>query len=151
VHHDAPDDLHLLADRLRLGIPLRGFDGRAIPLRDGAGMHIPPVQAARELLASSVSLLEPSDATDFLDGTLARARDVETAAGLEGVDSSAITARVSAVLVSAAVRASLYAQCRDVSPSEINRATLSWYEMSQLRRRELLEADHAARDIRLYA
>ena len=55
------------------------------------------------------------------------------------------------VFVSAAVRASVIARASHASPSDINRATLSWYEVSQLRRRELLDADLAARETRLYA
>ena len=51
-----------------------------------------------------------------------------------------IAAKVIAVLVSAAVRASVIARGPDSSPSALNRATLSWYEMSHLRRRELLDA-----------
>ena len=151
VPHDAHDDLHLIADRLRLGVPTHGFDGREIPLRDAFGMPIAPVQAARELLDSGVALLAPADAAQFLDDTLARAREVETAACMDGVEGFGITARVAAVLVSAAVRASCIARHCHVSPSEINRATLSWYEMSQLQRRTLLEAEIAAVDTRLYA
>lgn len=48
-------------------------------------------------------------------------------------------------LVSAAVRASVIARGPDVSPSAINRATLSWYQMSHLRRSELLAADQFSR------
>ena len=36
---DATDDLPLIAERLRLGLPLRGFDGREIPLRTPAGVR----------------------------------------------------------------------------------------------------------------
>jgi hypothetical protein len=151
VHHDAADDLQLLADRLRLGIPLRGFDGREIPLRDRFGRPIEPIQGARELLDSGVALLDPVEAGRFADETLARARQVEAAACVDGVDEPGLTARVAAVFVSAAVRASVIARERHASPSVINRATLSWYEMSQLRRRELLDADIAARETRLYA
>ncbi len=149
--HDAHDDLHLLADRLRLGVPMRGFDGREIPLRDASGAPIAPVQAARQLLASGVALLPSDHGAEFMDDTLARARDVEKTACQDGVDAFGITARVAAVLVSAAVRASLIARQCNVSPSEINRATLSWYEMSQLQRRTLLDAEIAAVDTRLYA
>ena len=35
----ASDDLPLLAERLRLGLPLRGFDGREIPLYDADGQE----------------------------------------------------------------------------------------------------------------
>ena len=57
---------------------------------------------------------------------------------MAGDSPEVIVAKVTAVLVSAAVRASVIARGPDVSPSAINRATLSWYEMSHLRRRELL-------------
>jgi hypothetical protein len=98
-----------------------------------------------------VSLLDPGHAAEFLEDTLQRARDVEAAACMDGADPSTITARVAAVLVSAGVRASLLAQRHDVSPSEINRATLSWYEVSHLRRRELLEAARPSAGARLFA
>ena len=137
--HAAPDDLPLLAERLRFGIPLVGLDGRMIPLRDRFGQPVPPIQAARELLDSGASLLDPADASGFVADTLARAREIETAACLEGVDGFGITARVAAVLVSAAVRARAIARQRDVSPSEINRATLSWYQLHQLQRRALFD------------
>lgn len=135
--HAAPDDLPLLAERLRFGIPLVGLDGRMIPLRDRFGQPVPPIQAARALLDSGASLLDPAEASGFVADTLARAREIETAACLEGVDGFGITARVAAVLVSAAVRARAIARQRDVSPSEINRATLSWYQLHQLQGRAL--------------
>lgn len=144
MSHAAPDDLHLLAERLRFGVPLVGFDGRMIPLRDRFGQPVPPVSAARELLASGASLLDPADAPGFVDDTLARAREIETAACLEGVDGFGITARVAAVLVSAAVRARAIATHRDVSPGEINRATLSWYQMHQLQRKTLFDPELTA-------
>jgi trans-2-enoyl-CoA reductase len=50
-----------------------------------------------------------------------------------------ITARVAAVLVSAAVRARVIAGQHDVSPSEINRATLSWYQLHQLQGKALFD------------
>ena len=60
---------------------------------------------------------------------------------MAGDPPNVIAAKVTAVLVSAAVRASVIARSPDVSPSAMNRATLSWYEMSHLRRRELLMAE----------
>ena len=137
MSHAASDDLSLLAERLRLGIPLTGFDGRSIPLRDCFGQPVAPIEAARELLESGASLLEPADAGEFLTDTLARARQVENAACLDGADAFGITARVAAVFVSAAVRARVIAAQCDVSPSEINRATLSWYQLHQLQRKAL--------------
>ena len=67
---------------------------------------------------------------------------------LAGDPPTVIAAKVTAVLVSAAVRASVIARGPDISPSALNRATLSWYEMSQLRRRELLDAGFAGQDQR---
>jgi hypothetical protein len=139
VPQAAADDLHLLAERLRLGVPLTGFDGRAIPLRDPFGQPVAPIDAARELLESGANLLEPADATEFLADTLARAREIENAACLDGADAFGITARVAAVFVSAAVRARVIAAQHDVSPGEINRATLSWYQLHQLQRKALFD------------
>ncbi len=142
--HAAPDDLPLLAERLRFGVPLVGFDGRMIPLRDHFGQPVPPIHAARELLDSGACLLDPAEAPGFVQDTLARAREIETAACMEGVDGFGITARVAAVLVSAAVRARAIARQHDVSPSEINRATLSWYQLHQLQRRALFDPELTA-------
>lgn len=63
---------------------------------------------------------------------------------MAGESPAIVTAKVTAVLVSAAVRASVLARGSDRSPSAINRATLSWYELSHLRRRELLDASFVA-------
>ena len=134
------DDLTLIAERLRLGLPLRGFDGRDIPLRGTDGDLLCATEAAHTLLLSGASLLEPAFADAFVFAALARAGDVEAAACKAGDSPSVIAAKVTAVLVSAAVRASVLARGNDKSPSAINRATLSWYEMSHLRRRELLGA-----------
>ena len=150
VHHDAHDDLHLLADRLRLGVPLHGFDGREIPLRDAFGA---PVAAApggpRAARLGRRLLLDPDQATEFMDDTLARAREVETA-GVHGRRSTGSGSPPGSPRSWSApsVRASLLSQSRHVSPSEINRATLSWYEMSQLQRRPLLDAEIASRSRR---
>ena len=148
MHHDASDDLPLIAERLRLGLPLRGFDGREIPLRNSEGVNLDATDAAHALLRSGASLLsaEYADAFDF--AALARAGEVEAAASLAGDPPTIIAAKVTAVLVSAAVRASVIARGPDVSPSAINRATLSWYELSHLRRRELLDAGFVAVDER---
>jgi hypothetical protein len=140
---DPTDDLHLLADRLRLGLPLHGFDGREIPLRDRFGAPVDPIDAARALLASAASLLSADYADIFLEAAIERARDVEAAAWVEGATPSAVAVRVSAVLVSAAVRAGVIARGDDVSPSAINRAVLSWYQLSDLRRRELINGTYA--------
>jgi hypothetical protein len=144
----APDDLPLLAERLRLGLPLRGFDGRDIPLRTPAGDCLDAIEAAHALLRSGASLLSAEYADAYVFAALARGGAVETAASLAGDPPSVITAKVTAVLVSAAIRASVLVRGPDISPSAMNRATLSWYEMSNLRRRELLDAGLADQDQR---
>jgi hypothetical protein len=136
----ASDDLPLIAERLRLGLPLCGFDGREIPLRDSDGELLGATEAAHALLLSAASLLEREYGDAFVFAALARAGDVEAAATMAGEPHTVIAAKVTAVLVSAAVRASVIARGPDTSPSALNRATLSWYEMSRLRRRELLDA-----------
>ena len=146
--HSAPDDLPLIAERLRLGLPLRGFDGREIPLRTCDGANLGATEAAHQLLLSGASLLSAEYSDAFVFAALARAGEVEAAACMAGDPPSVIAAKVTGVLVSAAVRASVIARGPDVSPSAINRATLSWYELSHLRRRELLDAGCAATDQR---
>jgi hypothetical protein len=146
--HTAPDDLPLLAERLRLGLPLRGFDGREIPLRTCAGESLAATEAAHALLLSAASLLDAEYADAFVSQALARAAQIEAAACLAGEPPNVIAAKVTAVLVSAAVRASVIARGPDVSPTALNRATLSWYEMSHLRRRELLGVGWVAQDQR---
>jgi hypothetical protein len=144
MHLTAEDDVPLLAARLRLGLPLRGFDGREIPLRGDAGACLAPIDAAHELLRSAASLLPMEDAAPFIAGVCERAGAIEAAACVAGEAPAVVAARVTAVLVSGAVRASVIARGHDISPSAINKATLSWYQVSDLRRRELLEADTAA-------
>ena len=148
MHADAKDDLPLLAERLRLGLPLRGFDGRDIPLRTTDGANLCATEAAHALLLSGASLLPADFAEAFVFAALARAGKIETAACMAGESPAIVTAKVTAVLVSAAVRASVMARGSDRSPSAINRATLSWYELSHLRRRELLDASFAGFDER---
>src|SRR3954469_6136343 len=145
AHHplDSTDDLPLIAERLRLGLPLRGFDGREIPLRAPDGTCLSATEAAHRLLLSGASLLSRDYADPFVFAALARAGEIEAKASMAGDASTVIVAKVTAVLVSAAVRASVIARGPDDSPSAINRATLSWYEMSHLRRRELLMAECA--------
>jgi hypothetical protein len=138
--HPDTSDLPLIAERLRLGLPLRGFDGRDIPLRDESGDLLGATEAAHALLLSGASLLDREFGDAFVFAALARAGDVEAKASMAGEPATVIAAKVTAVLVSAAVRASVMARGRHASPSDLNRATLSWYEMSQLRRRELLGA-----------
>jgi hypothetical protein len=148
MHHDASDDLPLIAERLRLGLPLRGFDGREIPLRNNEGVDLDATDAAHALLLSGASLLSAEYADAYVFAALARAGEVEAAARIADDPPTIIAAKVTAVLVSAAVRASVIARGPDVSPSAINRATLSWYELSHLRRRELLDAAFVAVDER---
>ena len=148
VEHLASDDLTLIAERLRLGLPLHGFDGRDIPIRCMDGSILGATEAAHTLLLSAASLLAADFADAYVFAALARAGEIEAAACLAGESQSVIAAKVTAVLVSAAVRASVIARGPDSSPSALNRATLSWYEMSHLRRRELLDAGWAMRDER---
>jgi DNA-binding transcriptional regulator YdaS (Cro superfamily) len=148
MQHDAPDDLPLLAERLRLGLPLRGLDGRDIPLRNCDGANLDATEAAHALLLSGASLLSSEYAEAYIFAAIARAGEVEAAACLAGDSPAVNAAKVTAVLVSAAVRASVIARGPDVSPSAMNRATLSWYELSHLRRRELLNAGSVAWDER---
>ena len=136
----ADDDLTLLAARLKLGLPLQGFDGRDIPLRRPSGECLAPIDAAEALLLSAASLL-PCDEAETYIGTVAdRAAAIEAAADAAGEAPAMVVARVTAVLVSGAVRASVLAKRTDACPSDLNRATLSWYERSELRRREVLDA-----------
>ena len=148
MHTDTTDDLPLLAERFRLGLPLRGFDGREIPLRTSAGDGLAATEAAHLLLLSGASLLGADHADAYVFAALGRAAAVEAAASRAGDPPSTIAAKVTAVLVSAAVRATMIARGRDVSPSALNRATLSWYEMSHLRRREIVDAGFAGQDQR---
>jgi hypothetical protein len=136
----ADDDLSLLASRLKLGLPMRGFDGREIPLRSVTGACLGPIEAAQALLRSATSLLPAGEADEFLASVCERAEAIERAACMNGEAPAVVAARVTGVLVSGAVRASVLARGHDVSPSALNRATLSWYQVSDLRRRELLDA-----------
>jgi len=139
--YPAPDDdLSLLAARLKLGLPLRGFDGRDIPLRSVQGECMGPIDAAQSLLRSGASLLPAEESDEFIASVYQRAETIEAAARMAGESPAVVAARVTAVLVSGAVRASVLARGHDISPTAINRATLSWYEVSDLRRRELLDA-----------
>ena len=104
------DDLDVLAERLRLGIPLAGFDGREIPLCDPMGRPLDPIEAARELLRSGVSLLPDDEAGRFLDSALRRADRIEAASVVAGDRAAIVTSRVAGVLVSAAIRATVTAR-----------------------------------------
>ena len=140
MHPAASDDLPLLAERLRLGLPLRGFDGREIPLRTDPGDSLAqPRQPTRSCFRGRASSRR-STPTHSCSRRSPAPVAIEAAARLAGEPPNVIAAKVTAVLVSAAVRASVIARGPDVSPSAMNRATLSWYELSHLRRRELLDA-----------
>lgn len=145
------DDLDLLADRLRLGIPLTGFDGREIPLRDATGRAIDPIEAAHELLRSGATLLPSDDAGAFMDRAIRRAQRVETASCVAGDPMHVVTGRVTGVLVSAAIRATVMARTSAASPTDLNRATLSWFQVHGLRRRQLLDAESSSGGHRLTA
>ena len=147
----ATDDLDLLATRLRLGIPLTGFDGRAIPLRHRDGTELDAIEAAQELLESGARLLSPEEGDTFIDAALDRAYRIEASAIMAGDPSAVVVARITGVLVSAAIRATVLAQAVDASPTDSNRATLAWYEVHDHRRRELLRASAAEDGTRLSA
>jgi hypothetical protein len=136
----ADDDLTLLASRLKLGLPLQGFDGRDIPLRRPTGECVDPIDAAESLLLSAVALMPCDEAEAYLATVSDRAATIEAGAYAAGEAPAVVVARVTAVLVSGAVRASVLARRTDACPSDLNRATLSWYERSDLRRREVLDA-----------
>ena len=66
MHPDTTDDLPMLAERLRLGLPLRGFDGREIPLRNAEGANLDATDAAHALLLSGASLLSADYADAYV-------------------------------------------------------------------------------------
>lgn len=144
MYPTADHDITLLAARLKLGLPLRGFDGREIPLRSDSGECLGPLDAAHALLKSGAWLLPPDEAEVFVADVCERACLIETAAYVAGDSPAVVSARVTAVLVSGAVRASVLARGHDISPSAINRATLAWYQLSDLRWRELRDAEITA-------
>lgn len=148
----APDDLDLFATRLRLALPLEGFDGRPIPLRHPDGTEVEPVEAALMLLTSGAGLLPGDEGSPgYLDRMIERAYAVE-AASIMAADSAATTvAKVVAVLVSGAIRATVLARQADASPSDLNRATLAWYEVHMQRHRQLLDASEMPDGSRLSA
>ena len=138
MHPEPPDDVLILAERFQLGIPLLGLDGSPIPLRGPDGRAYSPIEAALLLLESSLHALEADVASIYLDTIIDRAILVEDegiAAGLHGI---ALDRRITGVFVSAAVRADLIGRCGEVSPSDLNRATLDWYQVHHARRAALL-------------
>lgn len=148
--HIADDDLDNLATRLRLGIPLTGFDGMAIPLCHPDGREVDPMEAALLLLRSSVASLG-TDGDDYLECALWRARAIEAEAIVAGETSAIATAKATAVLVCAAVRAAVLTDTCTASPSDLNRATLTWYQVHDEQRRRLLDAHASFEDPRLSA
>jgi hypothetical protein len=141
VSFQASEDVRLLAERLRLGIPLNGLDGRDIPLRDVRGRPFGAIEAALMLLESAVATLPADVAHQACGDAIERATAIETDAALDGLDDDTVTARVVGVLVSASVRANMLARCDTLSPSDLNRATLGWYHEHQARRSQLLAGD----------
>lgn len=148
----APDDLDLLATRLRLGIPLEGFDGRPIPLRHLDHSEVEPVEAALILLASGAELLPGDDGSSgYVARMIERAYAVEAASIMASEAPATTAAKVVAVLVSGAVRATVLARHADASPSDLNRATLAWYDVQTLRHRQMLDASEMTDEARLTA
>lgn len=147
----AEDDLDLLATRLRLGIPLEGFDGRPIPLRHPDGREVDPIEAAQALLESSAGLLCVADRDDYLEYAIWRARAAEAASIVAGESTAIAAAKATAVLVCAAIRASVLSKASHASPTDLNRATLAWYDVQDERRRQLIEAHAVVEAPRLTA
>jgi hypothetical protein len=137
---DATTLLNLLVDRLRLGIPLAGFDGEAIPMLDADGRVVDPIDAAEILLRTSAARLPASDAGPFVERAVHRAATVEATSVIAGEPTDAVVAKVAGVLVSAAVRADTLYHQRHASPGDLNRATLAWFRAHEHVAHQLLEA-----------
>jgi hypothetical protein len=137
---DATTVLILLVDRLRLGIPLAGFDGEAIPMIDPEGRVVDPIDAAEILLRTSAAQLPASEAEPFLERAIRRAEAVEANAVIAGEPTDTVVSKVAGVLVSAAVRADALARQRHASPGELNGATLAWFRAHAHAAHQLLEA-----------
>jgi hypothetical protein len=138
VSPDPSTDLEILAERFQLGIPLLGLDGRPIPLRDGGGRPYEPIEAAILLVESAISGLPADLAETYLDTIIERAIQVEDDGIAAGIAGLALDRRITGVFVSAAVRADLIGRYGEVSPSDLNRATLDWYQVHHVRRAALL-------------
>lgn len=147
----ATDDLTMLAERLRLGIPLTGFDGRTIPLVDAAGRVVDPIEAAEALLLSGATLLPPEESAPFIEAAVRRASVTEAVAAMAGEPDRTAVAKVTGILVSAAVRASVLARWDDATPSELNRATLAWFQSHRMRARQLIDVDVVGAERRMSA
>jgi len=132
------DDVLILAERFQLGIPLHGLDGRPIPLRDDDGRAFGPVEAALLLLESSLGDLDADVAEAYRSTAIGRAIVIEDEGIADGVHGIDLDRRISGVFVSAAVRADMIRRHGEVSPSDLNRATLAWYQIHHVRRATLL-------------
>lgn len=142
--HDATTVLNLVVERLRLGIPLAGFDGAAIPMIDPQGRVVDPIEAAETLLRTSVARLPASEAAPYLHRAIRRAEAVEAAAVMAGDPTDTVIAKVAGVLVSAAVRADALSRERHASPRDLNRATLAWFRAHEHVAHQLLDVAAAA-------
>jgi hypothetical protein len=138
VPPDPSDDVLILAERLGLGIPVVGMDGEPIPLRDPDGRPYSPIDAALILLHSALAGLPAEAADPYLAASIERARMVEDEGLLAGLAGLAMDRRIAGVFVSAAVRADLVGRHGEVSPSDLNRATLAWFQVHHVRQAALL-------------
>ena len=107
-------------------------------LRDWLGRPYTAVEAALVLLASGVSHLAPDEAHATIEAALDRATAIEATSAEDATTAREVQARITGVLVSAAVRAAVTARLGAPSPSDLNRATLSWLEFNRLRGQQLL-------------
>jgi hypothetical protein len=130
--------LPLLAERLRLGVPLQGFDGDDIPLHYGSGTDVGLIEAAILLLLSATSALQDEYADQFVAATIAEVDAVEREAVASGMDQASIVETVVAILVRAALRADLVGAGHDVDAPTIENAARSWYSLNSIRRQILV-------------
>ena len=134
------DDLTLLADRLRLGLPLRGFDGREHPaLRRRRPRGRPDRCRARPPDVGRQPAAAPKRPS------LHRSRDRPSTGRRGGLGRERRLGRHGRGQGHRRPRERRGPGVGDrpwsgLSPSALNRATLSWYEVQELRRRDLLEA-----------
>ncbi len=135
----APEDLDVLALRLALGLPLRGFDGRDIPLRYRSGHIVEPIEAAVLLMISGASLLPGERAAMFTRQSLILAEAAESAARLIG-DTTLVVERTTHALVARAICARVIAAGRRDDEQTLTQAISSWYDVSNWHRAELVRA-----------
>ena len=98
-----------------------------------------------------MSLLPDEEAGPFFDSAIRRAERIEAASCVAGDRAAIVTSRVTGVLVSAAIRATVIARTRDASPTDLNQATLRWYHRHDLLRRQVIDAAAGAGPQRLSA